>query len=167
MNGGSFSVRVGDVGDLPAVVALERAIAVAPYWPEAVYAAIVTTQTLAVQAGATRRCLLVAEGEGGLAGFAVGKVAGVEAEGLGEIESVVVDAQARRAGVGGALCKAVVEWSRGHGAAAVELEVRAASAGAISLYSGMGFLAVGRRRGYYESPKDDAVLMRLGLINHK
>ena len=47
--------------------------------------------------------------------------------------------------------------------AALELEVRAASAGAIALYEGMGFVLVGRRRRYYRGPVDDALLMRLGL----
>ena len=45
----------------------------------------------------------------------------------------------------------------------MELEVRAGSAGAIGLYEGLGFVGVGRRRGYYRDPVDDAVLMRLDL----
>jgi ribosomal-protein-alanine N-acetyltransferase len=67
-------------------------------------------------------------------------------------------------GVGRELCRAVVGWSKGQGAAMVELEVRSSSAGAIALYAGLGFVEVGRRPGYYDAPKDDAVLMRLGLI---
>ncbi len=43
----------------------------------------------------------------------------------------------------------------------MELEVRACSDGARRLYERMGFIEVGRRRGYYETPTDDAVLMRL------
>ena len=66
-------------------------------------------------------------------------------------------------GWGGRLCGAVIEWCREQGAAAVELEVRAASEGAIALYRGLGFVAVGRRPGYYREPVDDAVLMRLDL----
>jgi ribosomal-protein-alanine N-acetyltransferase len=45
----------------------------------------------------------------------------------------------------------------------MELEVRASSAGAIALYTGLGFVEAGRRPGYYAEPKDDAVLMRLEL----
>jgi ribosomal-protein-alanine N-acetyltransferase len=33
--------------------------------------------------------------------------------------------------------------------------------GAIPLYERLGFVAVGRRPGYYRSPVEDAVLMRL------
>jgi ribosomal-protein-alanine N-acetyltransferase len=61
------------------------------------------------------------------------------------------------------LCAAVITWSRGQGAVAVELEVRVGSGGAIALYVGLGFVVVGRRGGYYRGPVEDAVLMRLEL----
>jgi ribosomal-protein-alanine N-acetyltransferase len=158
-------VRAGEVGDLAAVVALERCVAEAPHWAEAEYAAIFHAQTLDFQDGGVRRCLLVAEAEGRVAGFAVGKVVGVGAEGLAELESVVVDVAARRAGIGRELCGAVVGWSRGQGVAVMELEVRAASAGAIALYAALGFVEVGRRPAYYQAPVDNAVLMRMGLVD--
>ena len=65
--------------------------------------------------------------------------------------------------MGRALCAAVVDWCRGRGAAALELEVRAGSEGAIALYSGLGFVVGGRRVGYYRELVEDAVLMRLDL----
>ena len=55
-------------------------------------------------------------------------------------------------------------WCRGQGAAALELEVRAGSEGAIALYAGLGFVGRGRRGGYYLEPVEDAVLMRLDLV---
>ncbi len=149
-----FCVRAGLVGDLAGVVALERATVEAPHWAEAEYAAAVNGGEDSV-----RRCLFVAEAEGSLIGFAVGKVVGDVAE----LESVAVDLGARREGVGRALCRAVIAWCERQGATAVELEVRAASEGAISLYRGLGFVLVGRRPGYYQGPVDDAVLMRLDL----
>lgn len=150
-----FSVRAGGVEDLAAVVALERRAAEAPHWAEAEYAAVVGGGGVDY----LRRCLFVADANGMVVGFAVAKIA----VGVAELESVAVDAQARRGGVGRALCGAVVEWSRAQGAAAVELEVRAASEGAIALYQKLGFVTVGRRPGYYSGPLDDAVLMRLDL----
>jgi ribosomal-protein-alanine N-acetyltransferase len=98
-----------------------------------------------------------------LVGFAVGKVVGFGSEGLGEIESVAVELAARRGGMGRALCEAVIDWCRRQGAGAVELEVRAGSLGAIALYGGLGFASVGRRRGYYREPVEDALLMKLEL----
>ncbi|MEO6909841.1 MAG: GNAT family N-acetyltransferase, partial [Edaphobacter sp.] len=146
----SFRVRAGMSGDLAGVFTLERATAEAPHWVEADYAAMVGGNA----ADYVRRCLFVAEAEGALVGFAVGKVAG----NVAEMESVAVEVQSRRGGVGRALCGAVVEWCAGQGAVAVELEVRAASEGAIGLYRGQGFAEVGRRPGYYSGPVDDAVL---------
>jgi ribosomal-protein-alanine N-acetyltransferase len=154
-----FRVRTAEMADLPGVVALEREIAEAPHWVEAEYAAIVRAGV----DGSVRRCLLVAEAEGRLLGFAVGKVIGLGADGVAELESVAVEAAARRGGVGRALCRAVVAWCRGQGAAALELEVRAGSRGAIALYAGLGFVVAGRRAAYYREPVEDAVLMRLDL----
>lgn len=157
-------VRVGIAADLEAVVALERLVVEAPHWGEAEYAAIVTLQVAQHgEGGRMRRCLLVVETEGRVVGFAVGKVIGAGRDGMAELESVVVDAGFRRGGVGRALCRAVVDWCRGQGAEAIELEVRAGSAGAIALYDGLGFIAVGRRRNYYSGPEEDALLMQLEL----
>jgi [ribosomal protein S18]-alanine N-acetyltransferase len=166
MSVAGLQVRVGIAADLEAVVALERAVGEAPHWGEPEYAAIVSSQEDTrggVQGGGVRRCLLVAEAEGRLVGFAVGKVIGAWPDCLAELESVVVEARTRRGGVGRALCGAVVEWCRRQGAAAIELEVRAGSAGAIALYAGLGFVVVGGRGAYYHEPVDDALLMRLDL----
>jgi len=146
-------------------VALERGIAEAPHWVEAEYSAVLNVDRDVD--GAVKRCLVVAEEEGRLLGFAVGKVIGAGAEYVSELESVVVAESARRCGVGRALCGAVVAWCGAEGAATVELEVRAGSLGAISLYAGLGFVVVGGRGRYYKLPTEDAVLMRLELMKDK
>jgi [ribosomal protein S18]-alanine N-acetyltransferase len=146
-------VRVAGVGDLAGVLRVERSSVEAPHWSEGEYLAALDGGT------AVRRCLMVAEVEGLVAGFAVGKVAA----GVGELESVAVAGEARRQGVGRALCLAVMEWCRAQGAGAMDLEVRAGSVGAIGLYEGLGFVAVGRRRGYYREPVEDALLMQREL----
>ena len=46
------------------------------------------------------------------------------------------------------------------GGAAVYLEVRDSNEAAQALYRGRGFLASGRRKGYYRLPAEDAVVMR-------
>jgi ribosomal-protein-alanine N-acetyltransferase len=151
---GAVVVRAAGAEDLDAVLGIEHGAATAPHWAAAEYAAC-------VEGGeAGRRRLLVAEVEGAVVGFAVGAVTVM---GVGEIESVAVEAAARRAGVGEALCRAVVAWCAERGAGEAELEVRAGSAGAIALYERLGFVAVGRRTGYYRSPVEDAVLMRLEI----
>jgi ribosomal-protein-alanine N-acetyltransferase len=160
MRVGGFRIRVAEAADVAGVVALERGIAEAPHWAEGEYAAMVRADNAG---GSVRRCFFVAEAEGRLLGFAVGKVIGSDAEGVAELESVAVEESARRGGMGKALCAAVADWSRGQEVKALELEVRAGSAGAIALYGGLGFHVAGRRVGYYREPVEDAVLMRLNL----
>jgi [ribosomal protein S18]-alanine N-acetyltransferase len=146
-------VRTATAADVAAVVLIERGAVEAPHWGEAEYRGALEA------ASGVRRCLLVAEVEGRLVGFAVGTAAA----GVGELESVAVAEAARRQRVGRALCVAVMEWCRGQGAGSVELEVRAGSLGAIGLYTGLGFVASGRRRGYYRDPVEDALLMQMEL----
>lgn len=158
MSGPGSHIRPARLEDVGAVIALERVTAEAPHWPESEYATLVVPSV-----GGVRRCLFVAEREGGLAGFAVGKVVGTGTGSLAELESVAVSREVRRTGVGRALCVAVIGWCREEGAGTMELEVRSASAGVITLYSGLGFARVGVRPRYYRDPEDDAVLMRLDL----
>jgi len=161
MKAAGSRVRIANVTDLTRIVEIERAIGESPHWPAAEYAAIVNAEGEADRS--IRRCLFVVEREDHLVGFAAGKVIGSGYERVAELESVAVDGVARRSGVGRALCKAIVEWCRDQGATELDLEVRATSAGAIALYSGLGFAIIGRRKDYYRQPTDDAVLMRLNL----
>jgi ribosomal-protein-alanine N-acetyltransferase len=160
-----YRIRAGHVTDIASVVQLERSMQEAPHWAAAEYAAIMNSdKDLQV---AVRRSLLVAEAEARLLGFAVGKVLVSEALVLAELESVAVSVSARRQGVGRALCEAVISWCRELGAAEMELEVRAGSAGAIALYIELGFFPVGKRARYYEYPTEDALLMQLKLGGDK
>ena len=155
----NLAIRRATEDDVTEIVLLERETATAPHWTVADYAAILRQGA----SGGLRRALFVAAEGRNVCGFAVGKVlrAGREAE--GELESVVVHAGLRRQGVGSSLCRAVIEWAREEGAGKILLEVRAGSAGAVRLYGGLGFVATGRRPGYYHGPVEDAVLMRCGL----
>lgn len=146
-----MKVERARIEDLSAIVALERVTAGAPHWAEREYLRAIE------DLGGPRRCLLVVRDEQGLAGFAVGSVTAEVAE----LESVAVRAATRRCGVGGMLCEAVVSWAWAEGAEAVELEVRAESVAAQTLYAELGFQMSGRRPVYYSEPREDAVLMRL------
>lgn len=151
----SVEVRPARPEDVATVVVLERAVAGAPHWAEREYTAMLEQG----EGAGIRRRLIVAERGGGLVGFAVAKVIGD----VGEVESVAVAAAARRNGVGRALCEAVIEWCRDERAGTVELEVRAGNDDAIGLYRKLGFAVVGRRKGYYREPVEDALLMSLEL----
>jgi ribosomal-protein-alanine N-acetyltransferase len=137
-------------------VELERATGRAPHWPISAYLD-------ALEDPEHRRCVLVAQREGELVGFAVG-VFHAGAGRTAELESVAVAVHARRAGVGRALCNAVVEWCRAQGAAEVVLEVRVGSADAVALYASLGFVPAGSRPRYYSDPEEDALLMKLAIV---
>ena len=155
MSGDRIVIRVAVAADVDAVVRLERRSG-APHWSALDY--------LAIFSGVgPERCLLVAEEANGLVGFAVGKVLKLGVETAAELETVAVAMEARRRGLGRRLCCKMQEWCEAQGAGAIELEVRAGNLGAIALYDGLGFVEVGRRRGYYRDPVEDAVLMRLEL----
>ncbi len=150
-------IRPGRVGDMVEILALERSSEEAPHWGEAVYAGLLAGPG----SGAVRREVFCCDAESGLAGFAVGVVIDAGEGGRGEIENVVVDAVARRRGVGRTLCGAVLGWCREQGATEVGLEVRVSSRAAIALYASLGFVEVGRRKGYYNRPLEDALEMAL------
>ena len=46
------------------------------------------------------------------------------------------------------------------GVSSLTLEVRASNYPAISLYEKLGFIQVGRRPGYYRSPREDALILQ-------
>jgi ribosomal-protein-alanine N-acetyltransferase len=134
-----------------------------PHWTKANYEEALNATQKGDAASAVRRCFLVAESSGVIAGFAVGSATAISVEAVAELESVAVAEAFRGAGIGRALCAAVIAWARGIGATAIELEVRSRSAAPLSLYRSLGFTESGRRAAYYRDPVDDALLMRLEL----
>lgn len=145
-----LEVRRLGKADLPAVVALERSIYPAPWPPEH----FVRVSALP---GAIGRVALLSDGS--LAGYALGWVAADEAE-LANL--AVADAQ-RRQGVGGRLLEAMRAAARERGASRMYLEVRVSNHAARSFYGAHGFKATGRRRDYYNHPREDALTMAVDL----
>ena len=105
--------------------------------------------------------VLLALGEGGgLLGYAV--LSAVLDE--GNLDNIAVAPEHRRRGVAEALLSALTGFSR-EKLAVLMLEVRASNVPAIALYEKHGFAAVGRRKNYYDAPKEDAILMTLEFTN--
>ena len=77
----------------------------------------------------------------------------------GYISNVAVEPECRLQGVGDALIDALLARCEKHALAFVTLEVREGNLPAQALYAKHGFVPVGRRKGYYERPKEDAILM--------
>jgi [ribosomal protein S18]-alanine N-acetyltransferase len=72
-----------------------------------------------------------------------------------EILNVAVDPEVRRRGIGEALIRRELDC----GAHAWFLEVRQSNETARRLYGRLGFIEASRRRGYYDSPREDAIVM--------
>ncbi len=68
-------------------------------------------------------------------------------------------------GLGHELLQVVAAHARAAGLAALWLEVRQSNQRAQALYRRLGYVAVGRRRGYYPAPgpREDAVVMSLAI----
>ena len=77
----------------------------------------------------------------------------------GYINNIAVLEEYRKQGVASALLEIFIKFSQANDLAFLTLEVRASNTPAINLYAKYGFEEVGRRRNYYEDPKEDAVLM--------
>ena len=67
----------------------------------------------------------------------------------------------RRKGIARKLVLAGLKHAYGKGARRAFLEVRASNGGAQRLYSSLGFTGSSIRRGYYDLPEEDAVVMTL------
>ena len=79
----------------------------------------------------------------------------------GYINNVAVRPEYRRRGIAAALISLLAEQARAIGLAFMTLEVRESNAPAIALYEKLGFTTVGRRKNYYEKPREDAILMTI------
>ena len=139
-------VRPATLADLPALLALEASSATAAHWSEAEYRSL-----LVETAG-----VIPVIGEDSVQGFIVGQDLGPE----WEIENIVVAGPMQRRGLATQLVQELLNLAGDRGAQALYLEVRESNRAARSLYSKMGFTETGRRKAYYGSPEEDAVLYR-------
>ena len=77
----------------------------------------------------------------------------------GYIANIAVFPEHRRKGVAGQLLQVFINFAEANRLAFLTLEVRASNQAAIALYANRGFEEVGRRKNYYEHPREDAIIM--------
>ena len=99
--------------------------------------------------------LVALDGDGKVVGYAGLQVILDE----GYITNVAVRPEWRRRGVAGKLLQVFLDFAQAHKLAFLTLEVRESNYGAIALYGFRGFRSVGRRKNYYEHPREDAIIM--------
>lgn len=92
-----------------------------------------------------------------------GKIAGCcgirNIAGEGEITNVVVAASYRKQGIGRKMMEYMLERAEENGMGDCTLEVRVSNQPAIRLYESLGFKSEGVRPGFYEKPREDALIM--------
>ena len=144
--------RAMSPADVPAVGVIERASYAFP-WSEGIF----------------RDCLRVgylcrvAELDGAVIAY------GVAALGAGEahILNLCVSPQLRGRHVGRQMLMLLIERARQAGMGDAFLEVRPSNPLALALYQSVGFVQIGRRKGYYqaENGREDALVLKLDLAS--
>ena len=84
----------------------------------------------------------------------------------GYITNVAVRPECRRNGIAQKLLQVFLDFAQAHKLAFLTLEVRASNYPAIALYGSRGFRGVGRRKNYYEHPREDAIIMTREFEQH-
>ena len=142
-----------DRGHIPQIAALERECFSTP-WSE---------NMLSDALFDPKASFIVAEdGEGGVLGYAGLQVVLDE----GYIDNIAVEEAARRHGVGDALLDVFCRFGQAH-LSFLTLEVRTSNAPAIALYRKHGFQEAGRRKNYYQQPREDAIIMTREFEHHE
>lgn len=156
----TLAVRRGVPADVDGMASIER-VSFSDPW---------SAETLSAACALRHMRVLVAEesgrvgGEGGAAPVLVGYVLALVMADEGEIADVAVAPDARGRGVARALLDQMIVDLVAEGVRALYLEVRESNAAARALYRSLEFEQVGRRRGYYRHPNEDALLLRRDLV---
>ena len=77
----------------------------------------------------------------------------------GYITNVAVFPEYRRCGIAAQILEVYLNFARANDLAFLTLEVRPTNTAAIALDQRFGFEEVGRRRNYYDLPKEDALIL--------
>ena len=83
----------------------------------------------------------------------------------GYITNIAVRPECRRQGIAAKLLQVFLDFAKTNQLAFLTLEVRASNYDAIALYGSRGFRSMGRRKNYYEHPREDALIMTREFTN--
>lgn len=131
---------------VPQIAALEKRFFSAP-WDEGSVASELSNEL---------SCWLVAEDGEKVAGY----VGSQTVLGESDMMNLAVHPDCQRQGIGEKLVLALIDGLKARGSHCLTLEVRESNLPAQSLYEKLGFQEVGRRKNYYRSPREDALILR-------
>lgn len=143
--GHAARVRPMEERDVERVAALERETFSTPWRPR-------TFRGLLDREGAVLRVLETRED---VIGYTVLWCIGSQ----GELANIAVREDLRGRGFGTILLDDALAEATRRGVSRLYLEVRESNEAARALYAGRGFEEAGRRRGYYERPREDALVL--------
>jgi [ribosomal protein S18]-alanine N-acetyltransferase len=139
-------LRQARATDLTAILEIEHRVFSDPWSPE----------SFAPEFSDQYSWFCVAEIDGVLAGYVIARIVARQ----GEIANIAVDPVRQGLGLGGKLLDAAVDAAESAECEAVWLEVRVSNDAARRLYESRGFAPIGRRRRYYRTPVEDALVLR-------
>jgi len=144
------SVTRASASDVAQVAALER-VCYADPWPPDAFAPLVADDRVFFAVARDVDLTVL--------GYVVGWYVLDEAE----LANLAVTPAHRGKGLGARLLEALLTDARSREIARVFLEVRRSNEAALRLYRARGFEQVGMRKGYYRTPVEDALILRLNL----
>lgn len=146
-------IRAAAAADLDRIAAIEQG-AFADPWSRDSFASLLSNPATLFAVAAPRRTSTH------VLGYVVCWFAADESE----IANIAVCPSARRLGVGARLLHAALDEAARRGAATTYLEVRESNHDARRLYAAHGFVVLGRRRGYYRHPVEDALVLSRPIV---
>jgi ribosomal-protein-alanine N-acetyltransferase len=149
------ALRQMTVDDLPAVMAIERAVFPSDAWSEGMMRG-----ELADQPRSRHYLVAVEEAANGQGGEITGYAGIAAAADQADVQTIVVRPDRRRLGVGRALLAALLAEAARRGAREIFLEVRTDNMPAQVMYERFGFHRIGLRRHYYEDGTDAYTMKR-------
>jgi len=84
-----------------------------------------------------------------------------------QVMNLAVQPEARRRGLARFLLGMALARAARAGATRALLEVRAGNAAARALYTGCGFVGLGRRKDYYSDPMEDALVLVREVVSDR
>jgi ribosomal-protein-alanine N-acetyltransferase len=155
---GGFSLEAATLDDVAALYAIERRSYSHPWSERSLHDAVADpsrARVVVLRSGAR------SGGERGILAYGVFQVAADELH----VHNLAVRPESRGRHLGRRLLELILELGVRRGAAAAFLEVRAGNQAARSLYASVGFEQIDVRRGYYEAPREDALVLRKALTD--
>ncbi|MBR1853122.1 MAG: ribosomal protein S18-alanine N-acetyltransferase [Lachnospiraceae bacterium] len=140
-----FNLRMMTRDDVPKLARMDRKI-FNDFWSEAAYLDLFRY---------SHYINVTAEAYGEVVGCACMALLGTE----GGIDKVMVDELFRGQGIGMALVQELLRLGSERGVEEFTLEVRKGNLPAIKLYEKAGFVSEGIRPGFYDKPREDALIM--------